>query len=181
MLQLGVAMLHKHPDRYGYVFEAINAMLNARSVTPVTSLRRHSSAAAMTDALTVSNRSTDGDAAYAATPRSPHQPRLPLTNRVYPMLYVLYDDMGNVPPPYTAREDSSAETHEAVEAQAATAWATDAAPVVAWQRRRADSITGLAYGGLIGGGPAPADVEDGVPLAGEAKEVEPIIYVQACV
>ena len=179
-------MLHKHPDRYGYVFEAINAMLNTRSVTPVTSLRRHSSVAAMTDALTASNRSTDGDAALAAaatTPRSPHQqPRLPLTNRVYPTLFVLYDDMGNVPPPYTAREDSSAETHEAVQAQAATAWAPDAAPVDAWQRRqRADSTAGLAYGGLIGGGPAPADVEDGVPLAGEAKEVEPIVYVQACV
>ena len=160
-------------------------MLNTRSVTPVTSLRRCPSAA--TDTSPTSSSAVGSGTGRREPPTAP-RPRPPLTNRVYPMLRVLYDDAGNVPPPYTSREDSSGDTQEAVQAQAATAWASDAVP---WDRWRPSCrCEGSGGGGhAAGGGPAPGvgmgvGVEEGggdVPLAGEATEVEPVIYVQACV
>ena len=120
VLPTGTDLIHRFPDRYGWVIDEINKMLDSRAVTPVASMRQ-------------SCRSTLA---------------LPLTNRVYPILSVISDIDGNTPvvPMYEPEEEDEVVVPGREVPVAVAALACTASRMAEWRRLALRTIEGEGDG-----------------------------------
>jgi hypothetical protein len=126
VLLTGTDVLRRFPDRYGWVIEDINSVLDSRTTTPVQSTRQGHASSILP----------------------------PMTSRVYPVLSVLSDVGGNVPSValYETDEEEDeggAGPKEQQMAVAVAAIACTEARLAEWRRL---SMQGIDTDALAGGG-----------------------------